>query len=122
MTLQNLMQQSPEARLTYSIAEIISNEQVWILVDDEGCVFLTSDDEDCVPVWPSEELARYWATGDWDACRPKAISLKDWFSKWTTGLSLDDVNVAVFPNPDEIGIVMYPDVFEQDLLQKQAKS
>ena len=30
---------------------------------------LNSEEEDCVPVWPNEEFALQWATGEWSECR-----------------------------------------------------
>ena len=116
MTTEQLMQKSPDARLAMSLEEISKTQHIWILTDADGCVFLTSDDEDCVPIWPTTELAEYWATGDWENCNPKSISVDDWFQKWTPGLTIDDVSIAVCPNPDEAGVVMFPDVVEQELL------
>ncbi len=76
---------------------------------------LTSDDEDCVPIWPSQEFAESWATGDWQECKPEAISLNKWRSRWTTGLEQDQLAVAVFPNDTEEGLILYPDEFDFEL-------
>lgn len=118
MTIEELMQKTPDARLSMCLEEISKSKEIWILTDADGCVFLTSDDEDCVPIWPTIELAQYWATGEWEACQPTSISVGDWLAKWTPGLTLDDISVAVFPNPDETGVVMFPDLFEQALVKK----
>ena len=53
-TLDNIAQFTPEQRLSYLVKECISNKQVWILTDQDGCVMLNTEDEDCTPVWPSE--------------------------------------------------------------------
>ncbi|GAA6186032.1 MULTISPECIES: DUF2750 domain-containing protein [Alteromonadaceae] len=116
--LNDVIQMSPEKRHAYLLTQVTINQKIWILTDEHGCVMLNSEDEDCVPVWPSEEFAEYWATGDWAQCTPKAIPLQDWFERWTGGLEEDGVNIAVFPNPDEEGIVVFPDVFDSELKQR----
>jgi len=67
---------TPEERLRYLVKEVVSHKQIWILTDEDGCVMLNSEDEDCAPVWPNQEFAQSWATGEWQDCEPKAISLK----------------------------------------------
>ncbi|GAC15049.1 DUF2750 domain-containing protein [Aliiglaciecola lipolytica] len=116
--LNDVIQMSPEKRHAYLLTQVTIHQKIWILTDEHGCVMLNSEDEDCVPVWPSQEFAEYWATGDWANCTPKAIALKDWFERWTGGLEGDGVNIAVFPNPDEEGIVVFPDVFDSELRKK----
>ncbi|GAB2687191.1 DUF2750 domain-containing protein [Aliiglaciecola sp. 3_MG-2023] len=114
----DVIQLSPEKRHAYLLTQATIHQKIWILTDEHGCVMLNSEDEDCVPVWPSEEFAKYWATGDWADCTPKAITLSDWFERWTRGLEGDGVNIAVFPNPDEEGIVVFPDVFDSELKER----
>ena len=74
--LADIAQYSPEQRLDYLVKEIIKNQKVWILTDDDGCVMLNTDDEDCAPVWPSEAFAQAWATGEWADCKAISIDLK----------------------------------------------
>lgn len=116
--MNEILQMPAEKRHAYLLTQVTLNKQIWILTDEHGCVMLNSDDEDCVPIWPAQEFADYWATGDWAACTPKAIPLQDWFDRWTDGLEGDGVCIAVFPNPDEEGIVIFPDVFDSELRQK----
>ena len=118
-TLNQVLQMSADKRYTYLLNEVREHQQLWILTDEDGCVILTTEDEDCVPIWPAQEFAQYWATGDWAQCVPKAISLADWLNKWTTGLQGDDVNIAVFPNPEEEGLIVMPDDFDADMRKKQ---
>lgn len=113
--ISEVLNMSVEKRYAYLLKEVSLAQQVWILADEHGCLMLNSEDEDCVPVWPAREFAQYWATGDWAECVPKAIPLKDWLSRWTNGLEGDEVNVAVFPNPDEDGLILTPDEFDADL-------
>lgn len=116
--LDQIIQMSPEQRHSYLLTQVTLNQSIWILTDEHGCVMLNSDDEDCVPVWPAREFAEYWATGEWSDCVATAIPLKDWLERWTTGLEGDGVSVAVFPNPEEEGIVVFADTFDEELRNK----
>ena len=113
---QQILQASPQARVTLSVDEIKSQEAVWILTDEDGCVMLTTDDEDGIPVWPSEALAKLWATDEWEACKPLQLSLSDWMKKWVPGMMGDALVVMVCPVPAEEGEVMMPDEFAELLL------
>ena len=112
---QNLAKQSAEQRLNYLLKQVNEQLKIWILTDEHGCVILKSDDEDCVPIWPAEEFAAAWADGEWATCQPQAISLETWQSRWTPGLTDDEVSIAVFPNQFEEGVVLFPYEFEQAL-------
>jgi hypothetical protein len=101
----NIAQFTPEQRLSYLVKECILNKQVWILTDQDGCVMLNTEDEDCTPVWPSEAFAQAWATGDWSKCEPKD----------------DDVAIAVFPSEDEEGLVISAQEFGFELKTKAKK-
>lgn len=109
-----------EKRMQYSIKTMVAERQIWILTDEHGCVMLNTEDEDCVPVWPNEEFATQWATGDWQECKAEAISLNKWHSRWTHGLADDELAVVVFPNQQEEGVVLFPDEFDFEL-KKQAQ-
>ncbi|MBQ4832216.1 DUF2750 domain-containing protein [Pseudoalteromonas sp. MMG010] len=102
-------------RLTYLFETVKQFKQVWILNDNDGCVMLTSEDDDCVPVWPTREFAQAWATGEWEGCSPKAIPINDWFSRWTPGLEDDDLLIAAFPTEDDDGTILFADEFEKQL-------
>ncbi|MFB9215111.1 DUF2750 domain-containing protein [Vibrio sinaloensis] len=108
----------PEERLNYCFKEMAKSRKVWILTDEHGCVMLNTEDEDCVPVWPHEEFANQWATGEWEHCKAESISTAKWFSRWTYGLEEDELAVVVFPNQNEEGVVLFPDEFEFELKKR----
>jgi len=109
-----------QKRFKYLLETVIKNREVWLLVDEHGCMMLNTEDEDCVPVWPNKEFAEQWITGDWQACKAEAISLSKWQSRWTVGLAEDELAIVVFPNQAEEGLVLFPDEFDFEL-SKQAK-
>lgn len=118
--LNTVEQYDDEKRLSYLLQQVISNKKIWILADEHGCVMLNTEDEDCVPVWPHEELAQRWATDEWQHCKAEAISLNKWYSRWSTGLADDELALVIFPNQDNQGLVLLPDEFEM-ALHKEAK-
>ena len=118
--IQEILSFDSEKRFIYCIKEAVANRQIWILVDEDGCVMLNTEDEDCVPVWPNEEFAQAWANGDWEHCKPEAISLNKWHSRWTYGLADDELSVVVFPNAEQEGVIVFPDEFDFEL-KKQAQ-
>ena len=117
--VKQILQMDDAQRAVYFVNETVTQNQLWILTDEHGCVMLNTEDEDCIPVWPNEEFAQAWATEQWQDCRPEAISLNKWFSRWTHGLADDELAIVVFPSQDEQGLVYYPDELEHELKQKQ---
>ena len=117
--LHPLLQASADKRMQDTINLIIENEEVWILKDEDGCVMLTSDDEDGVPVWPEKSLAALWATEEWSHCETMGITLDDWMHKWTPGLLKDGLAVMVCPVPGEEGEVIEPDVLAEKILARK---
>ncbi|PSB83314.1 DUF2750 domain-containing protein [Photobacterium damselae subsp. damselae] len=110
-----------EKRYKYLVKEVVANREIWILIDEHGCVMLNTEDEDCVPVWPNKEFAEAWATGDWAECKAESISLNKWHSRWTHGLEDDELAVVIFPNQDEDGLVVFPDELDFELKQQVKK-
>jgi hypothetical protein len=114
-SINDIQALSPDKRYAYLIKQVLLAQEVWILTDEHGCVMLNTEDEDCVPVWPSYEFAKQWASGDWEACEPSAISLQVWKSRWTDGLIGDEVEIVAFPLTEDDGYIVSPREFEQDL-------
>lgn len=118
-SLKHIVDLNDEERVKYFLNEVSRQKEIWILTDEHGCVMLNTEDEDCVPVWPSQETAELWITEEWTTCKAESISLNKWYSRWTNGLMDDELAVVVFPNTNEQGIVLYPDELE-DALRKKA--
>jgi hypothetical protein len=114
-TLKKIQSYGAEKRYQYLLKQVAQHQEVWILKDEHGCVMLNSEDEDCVPIWPHKEAAEAWATEDWEQCRAESIDLDTWLSRWTKGLIDDEIAIAVFPDTNSEGLVVYPDEFEEQL-------
>lgn len=111
----------PTERMNVFFKSVASELKIWLLVDEHGSVLLSAEDEDCVPVWPSESHAQQWATGEWEGFKPEPISTAKWKSRWTNGLEEDELSVIVFPDENCEGIVLYPDEFEFELKKRETK-
>ena len=113
-----------EKRFSYLLKEVRSQQALWLLTDEHGCMMLNTEDEDCVPVWPNQAFAQRWATGDWKDCKATEISLSTWYSRWSLGLADDELAIVVFPIQESLssqGIVLYPDEFETALRKESKK-
>jgi hypothetical protein len=119
--MSTALPKDPNERFTLFFKAAVTDNQIWLLIDEHGSVMLNTEDEDCVPVWPSEEAALAMATDDWEGFKAEAISLAKWKSRWTIGLEEDELSLVVYPDFEGEGIVLYPDEFEQELLQREKK-
>ncbi len=113
--LHPLLEKSAFQRLEDTLSTIKKQQELYILKDDHGCVMLTTEDEDGVPIWPDAELAQLWANEDWEHCEPMALSVSDFLKKWVPGMSQDDLMVIVCPIPAQDGEVISPQEFAQKL-------
>ncbi|MBU2977159.1 DUF2750 domain-containing protein [Alteromonas sp. C1M14] len=118
-SLPPLLDVNADERMHATINSMVDLKEVWILKDDDGCVMLTSDDEDGVPIWPDETLAKLWATDEWSHCQTMRITLDDWLGKWTPGLMKDELMIMVCPVPAEEGEVITPEYLAERLLARK---
>ncbi|QSX30798.1 DUF2750 domain-containing protein [Shewanella cyperi] len=109
---------TPEGRYDYLVEQVKEHKEIWTLQDNDGCVMLTTEDEDCIPMWPSEEAAALWAVDDWQDCQPLSIPLNEWEERWVSGMEDDELMVAVFPVQDDLGVVVQPWELQQRLQPK----
>lgn len=112
-----IQQLDAEQRYTHFIDKVSRWEEIWSLRDDEGFVLVSTDDEECMPVWPHPDYAAEWATGDWSGCEPFKVDMEAWLDRWLPGMEEDGIAVAVFPNLEESGIVEGPRDLGSAILQ-----
>jgi hypothetical protein len=110
-----------EQRYDHFMQQVAENKEVWILKDDEGCMLLTAEDDECIPVWPHPDYAKAWAIDDWSNSHPFAIPLQVWFDRWVKGMAEDGVAVAVFPLQEEAGVIEEPADMAESLQKKITK-
>ena len=117
--IQTIQAYNAQKRYEYLIQEVSKNKEIWLLVDEHGCVMLNTEEEDCVPVWPNKEFAQAWATEEWSHCKPESISLAKWHDRWTPGLEDDELSIVVFPDQNNEGLIFFPDEFDFELRPKK---
>ncbi|AZQ09524.1 DUF2750 domain-containing protein [Shewanella khirikhana] len=117
-TLAQITTLNPDARYDYLVEQVKANQEIWTLQDADGCVMLTTEEDDCIPMWPTEEAAALWAVDEWKDCEPLAIPLNEWLERWVTGMEDDELLVAVFPVQDDLGVVVPPWELENRLKPK----
>ncbi len=120
-TAQNTIPKDPTERMNLFFKQVAVDLKIWLLTDEHGSVLLSAEDEDCVPVWPTQEHALQWATGEWEGFKPEPISTAKWKSRWTPGLEEDELSIIVFPDQQGEGIVLYPDEFEFEIKKRETK-
>ncbi len=108
----------PTQRMNQFFNTAAAERKIWLLIDEHGSVLLNTEEEECVPVWPSEEEALAWATDEWEGFTAEAISTAKWFSRWTEGLAEDELSIVVYPDHNGEGIVLFPDEFEFELKKR----
>jgi len=119
--IKEVLKLDHQARFQYLCNEVNQRQEIWLLVDEHGCVMLNTEDEDCVPVWPNKEFAEDWATEEWSHCKAESIDLDKWYQRWTLGLEEDELSVVVFPDKQLNGAIFFPDEFEHHLKKKGKK-
>jgi len=115
LDIQSLLRLPADKRYTYLIQQVIEHEKIWILKGGSGSVLVGYDGQKSVPVWPHKSAAKMHINGDWSDCSCHAISLGDWQSRWTSGLTEDGLSLVVFMDDNEEGIIVSPEEFDDDL-------
>ncbi|WP_163931809.1 DUF2750 domain-containing protein [Paraferrimonas sp. SM1919] len=103
----------PELRLKHLLNAVKASNKIWILTDADGCMMLNTEDEDCVPIWPSEETAKTFAIDEWQHCQPQQISVAKWKSRWSYGLADDELAIVIHPDSEGNGVILDPLEFDQ---------
>ncbi len=111
----------PNERFNQFFKAVAESHKIWLLIDEHGSVLFSAEEDDCVPVWPSEQQALEWATGEWEGFQAEPISTAKWKSRWTMGLEEDELSIIVFPDEQGEGIVLYPEEFEFELVKREGK-
>lgn len=111
---------SAEERFDYFVDAIIKSKEVWTLSSDQGTVLMSSEGEDCLPVWPHPDFAEQWVSGDWSDCTAMSIDLGVWLERWLPGMDEDGIALAVFPGTEEEGIVVTAKEMRKTVLAQQS--
>ena len=113
--LKSVERMPAEQRYQYLMSQVAKNGQVWSLYSPSGWAVVSSEGDECFPIWPHPDFAALWINDDWSDCAPKAIDLETWITRWLPGMQEDGTLLAVFPNGDEEGVVISPAEMAEEL-------
>jgi len=107
--ISTLVAEISDKRYEYFIHKVVDQRQVWSLRDSGGWrVVEDNAKHECVPVWPHPRYAELYATEEFQDSHPEAIPLDIFIERWLPGMEKDKRLVAVFPTPQNKGIVALP--------------
>lgn len=92
------LKQSVAERYSYFVKRIVTKEELWGLVDNEGNWSLVAEDGK-TPVfylWPDAEYAQYARIGMFDKYSPTKVDLHEFMEDWLPNMAVDGVKVGVF--------------------------
>lgn len=114
--LKAVMSLDSPKRYTYFLEKVADWEEIWSLGDDDGWALISDGlGNELIPVWPASAYAFACCTDIWKQYRPQQITLENWLQKWIPGMIADKRSVAVFPLPNDKGIVVAPKHLHDDL-------
>ena len=105
-------------RYEYFVKRAAGHATLYGLHGDDGWALAEDDDGLYLPVWPHPRFAEACARGHWAGDRPKAIDVDRFVLAWPQRLNEDGLKVAVFPTPDNHGVVVDADELRCDLEQE----
>jgi hypothetical protein len=114
--LESVLALPAPKRYQYFIGKITDWQELWSVANADGWVLMRDNEgNELVPVWPAQRFASACCVEDWTTNAPKRIALSDWLSKWTPGMSADGRRTAVFPTPNDQGIVRTAEDLKRDI-------
>jgi uncharacterized protein DUF2750 len=112
---QTLAQPPGERAITFF--QLVADwEEAWGLKDAEE--WIVARKNDALPLWPHSAFASACARGAWEGAAPQAISIGELLDDLIPLLEEDGLGVAVFPSPEDSGVVMRPGEF-RDRLERE---
>lgn len=114
--MEAVLSMEASERYRHWIKKVADQGAVWSLWKEGGWA-LAGDDSgrELVPAWPHSRYAILCAAEAWAGFEPQAIALDVWLDHWLPGIERDRRLVAVFPTPNDQGLVIEPRRLEQDL-------
>ncbi len=101
------LQALPAAERAVNFFQLVADwEEAWGLQDGEGWV--VGKETDALPLWPHAAFAEACAHGPWSGAVPAPVSLDDLLIDLLPLLAADNLRAAVFPTPDDPGLLLTP--------------
>lgn len=118
LKFNNVIQMDGESRYSYFVRKVVDSECLWGL---ECKGWAMAEDEQKVkllPFWPEEAFAQACAEGAWSGYSARKIDLENFLSKWLEGMQRDGIKAAVFPTPEDRGVVVEANILQSALMSE----
>lgn len=102
-------------RYTYFVKKVADESRLWSLWNDGWILAADDSGHQIVPVWPHQNFAALCANDEWSGYTAKEIDLETWMERWLPGIEGDNRLIAIFPTPDDKGIVVDSKYLAADL-------
>lgn len=102
-------------RYSYFVRKSADFEEIWGLHDDGWAMTEDPQGRKAIPFWPEKEFAEVCCEGVWQSYKPKMIELEAFLQRWVAGMEKDGVLAAVFPTPNDKGVIVEPSSVADDL-------
>jgi uncharacterized protein DUF2750 len=104
----------PAAERAVAFFQLVADwEEAWGLADPAGWV--VARETNALPLWPHAAFAESCARGRWQGALPAAVSLDELDDDLLAILAADGLSVAVFPTPQDPGILLSVSAFRERL-------
>lgn len=113
----------PESQYRTFVQKVVAHDEVWGLEGEEGLAISSSsenEEQDVIPFWSDEDLARAVAADDWAQFKPSAMSLAEFLENWLTGMHNDELLVGSDWDASLAGKEVEPLVLALDLAAEAA--
>lgn len=110
-------------RYAYFVRRVAEREVLWTLRNEEDFVVFTDDERrELLPVWPDRRFAEACSQTSSDETQPFKIDLDRWLAAWTPSMETEGRLIAVFPLPNDQGVVVSPGQLADDLFAAAEQS
>ena len=103
-----ILNRPAEKRLAYFYGMVATDEQVWLLRDENGDLLLLEDDDGdypfLLPVWPSRSFAEMEAANIDESYKAFNIPLSNFLDDLLVDIENDGGATAIFPNENDTTI------------------
>jgi hypothetical protein len=119
--IEAVLKLSAPKRYDHFIKVVADRQQAWSLFADGWALASTTEGKLVFPLWPEREYAEIAAVDDWAGYQPREIDMEDILVGLLPSLCERETIIAVFPTPDDKGVLPEIATFEADLRNELAK-
>lgn len=112
---------TPETSYRAFVQQAVAADEVWGLEGEEGLAISSSsenEEQDVIPFWSGEALAKAVAVDDWATFKPSAMTVAEFLENWLVGMHNDELLVGTNWSAELSGKEVEPLVLALDLAKE----